>query len=215
MPKYVEMDFCPRSEDEIEALATTLPDTMEALKPLAKACIEDYDAAVQAGDQEAMATAKKQHDAIVWQLNGGTMFGCLNNPDVKAMHDWLSQTPGDIPHWGQDGEFLIEAEGIRAICGYRTHLGGFHPHFSFTIVDKHRLFPSRTGYQSAYPYTFGGGTVDHYARLLFSEMCQSGLSGMEQGAFEWNREHPEWLADLPDLEAMSVAESDGQMGMAF
>ena len=69
---------------KVMQLAAVLPDAEPALFDVAKQAVVGLDAAVCAGDDSALALAMARYDAVVWKLNGGTLFGCASGPDAAA-----------------------------------------------------------------------------------------------------------------------------------
>ena len=93
--------------------------------------------------------------------------------------------PGIVPHWGQEGDFIIEAAGMRVrmdtdgIFGIATRfviLPGFGAH----AVDYDKPFLSETGFRSFIGYRAdleAGMTVDVFAKSLIEYHVKNALKG--------------------------------------
>jgi hypothetical protein len=144
----------------------------EELLALAKQSIEKRHAAILARDEATAIEAWQDYDEICYRLNGNTNFASQCGPDggkyVTEQH--CRATPGDVPMWGQVGEFLIEVDGMRAIVEFSAGYGGMNfSHMEFHAVDLHKPFISHTGYQSHFFSICYGRTVDVAAKEFFHE----------------------------------------------
>jgi hypothetical protein len=142
------------------------------LLALAKQSIEKEHAAILAGDEATAIEAWQMYDEICYRLNGNTNFASQCKPDggtyVAEQH--CRATPGDVPMWGQVGEFLIEADGVRSIVEFCAGYGGMDVfHMEFHAVDLCKPFISHTGYQSHFFSICYGLTVDVVAKEIFHE----------------------------------------------
>jgi hypothetical protein len=89
------------------------------------------------------------------KLNGGEFLGICGGPDAPCcvLERATAAPPGQIPLWGQIGDYTIningmpvriEQDGIYGICGD----SGMHLGFGAHAVDYQRPFISETGYRS-------------------------------------------------------------------
>ena len=109
--------------DELMAeLAASMPTDRVGLLDLARAAVAELHAGVMACDDAAVERATTRYEAVTWKLNGGTFFGCQGGPEAAGcvIDRHCSAAPGDVPCWGQAGQFLVEVEGLRALGGCRT-----------------------------------------------------------------------------------------------
>ena len=73
--------------------------------------------------------------------------------------------------WGQRGEFMVVAGGVRALVEYEPgHGGPLTAHFQFHAIDLDRPFVSATGYRSHFDTAHGGLPVDAVARGILAAM---------------------------------------------
>ena len=126
--------------------------------------------AVLSFDNQGAADAGNRYEAAVWKLNGGTFFGCVANDLAagKIIERHCASALGEVPMWGQTGQFLIKVEGIRALVdfGYGYGVGGTH--YDFHAVDLDRPFISETGYRSHLDVLAAGRIVDEAASAIFA-----------------------------------------------
>jgi hypothetical protein len=207
---------------KVMQLAATLPEVQPELLDVAKQAVAELDAAVRAGDDSAVALAKTRYDAVVWKLNGGTFFGCDGGPDAPAaaVGRHCAAVPGAVPLWGQNGEFLIEVEGIRAVVRVEGPRFSWMNHFEFHAIDPDTPFISETGYRSHFARPVGECTVDDAAALhLRAILAEKGRVMIEVKRrpeiaagerFPWVRE----VAAVPTAVSAYV-EQGGQFAFAF
>ena len=151
-------------------LAASMPDDQAALLDVAMASVDDLHAAAIGGDQKATRAAADRYEATVWKLNGGTFFGCM--ADVNAPGHLVERhcraVPGEVPKWGQSGDFLIEVEGIRAMVEFGDGMSLLHTEFIFHAVDLDKPFISETGYRCHYDDIYLRQCVDEAAAAVFA-----------------------------------------------
>ncbi len=114
------------------------------------------------GDGAAAEVAGDRYEAIIWKLNGGTNFGCMADDEAagRVIERHCAAVPGDVPLWGQRGQFLAVAGDVRALVEYEAGYGGpLNAHFQFHAVDLDRPFISATGYRSHFDTARGCMTV--------------------------------------------------------
>lgn len=203
-------------------IAAELPESRAELLAAAAEAARQFDAAVMAEDEAKARTAQEWAEAIVWKLNGGTLFGCRADRDSSAgyvIERHCAAVPGTAPRWGQSGEFLITVEGIRAVVEYRTDFGGMQ-HFSFHAVDLDAPFISETGYRSHFfPLPFGY-TVTEAAEGILAAFIQSDgrkVLAPDSRRFREQAEPRPWLAELEPLTPadLTYEDSAGQMAFGF
>lgn len=179
-------------------------------------CAEKYHDAVLAGHVEVLDQMEAAYKALVFKLNGDTMFGCGADDDSAAnvLCRAVAAKPGQVPRWGQAGDFLLEVEGLRVRVVLSSNMLGNHLACALHAVDLDKPFISTTGYRSAGLTVASnlGETVDQAARRLVLDLIQEAgrLKPIEADA--WARKRPEkvpgWLVD-----ALSGVRPDGQLAM--
>ncbi len=154
-------------------LLAELPADRDGLLAAAVAAVVEIDAAVMRGDGAAAELAGDRYEAIIWKLNGGTNFGCMADDEAagRVIERHCAAVPGDVPLWGQRGQFLAVAGDVRALVEYEAGYGGpLNAHFQFHAVDLDRPFISATGYRSHFDTARGCMTVDEVARGILTAM---------------------------------------------
>lgn len=154
-------------------LLAALPADRDGLLAAAVAAVVEIDAAVMRGDGAAAEVAGDRYEAIIWKLNGGTNFGCMADDEAagRVIERHCAAVQGDVPLWGQRGQFLAVAGDVRALVEYEAGYGGpLNAHFQFHAVDLDRPFISATGYRSHFDTARGCMTVDEVARGILAAM---------------------------------------------
>lgn len=182
-------------------LAALMPTDRAGLLAVAKVAADELHAGVMACDDDAVKLAKNRYEAATWKLNGGTLFGSQGDQEAAGclIDRYCSAEPGDVPGWGQLGQFLIEAKGLRALVDFGGGIGLMGCHFVFNAVDLDKPFVSETGYRSHFDRLRGGITVDAAASAIFSDLIKTKrLEQIEQASRDRLARCalPEWLVNL-------------------
>ncbi len=154
-------------------LLAELPADRDGLLAAAVAAVVEIDAAVMRGDGAAAELAGERYEAIIWKLNGGTNFGCMADDEAagRVIERHCAAVPGEVPLWGQRGQFLAVTGDMRALVEYEAGYGGpLNAHFQFHAVDLDGPFISATGYRSHFDTARGCMTVDEVARGILAAM---------------------------------------------
>lgn len=190
-----------RDQEEVRAgeIAATLPESKDELLEVARLAMQALDFAVLVHDEEGLLGAAERYAAVIWKLNGGKFFGCQAGEDSPGhvVEKYCQAEPGCFPLWGQRGEFLVEANGIRAMVevegGYSYHT----MHLQFRAVDLDTEFISETGYRSHYDGVRYGMRVEEVAQSILAQMCAEGTTTIEQKYRDARAEAlPEWLDQI-------------------
>ncbi|QFZ03465.1 cell division protein ZapB [Pseudomonas aeruginosa] len=213
-PRKKKGQHLEREEDpEFLALVAGLPDDVEAMHARAGVVRAIYNDAVIAADDSARRCAALEHDAIVFKLNGCTFFGCRGDDSRpgRVLDAMFAAEPGQVPHWGQGGEFLVEVDGVRVLVKYDCEGLRSAPGFDATAVDFDKPFISSTGYRSVY-MTVGdhlGRSLEQAVRAEISAQIEAkGLRPITKEDLRWIKKRPQWLA-----EALDGVTRDGQLVM--
>jgi hypothetical protein len=210
--------YVPHEErPEFLALVADLADVpAEEFAGRAKQIAGHYHDAVLAGHVEVLDQMESAYSALVYKLNGETMMGCKADDDSAGhvLARDVAATPGQVPGWGQAGEFLLEVEGVRVWVVMTHHMLGNHRACDLHAVDLDKPFISETGYRSAGLTVTSniGDTVDQAARRMVLDVMHSEgkLKAIEANA--WSRTNPKkrpaWLVD-----ALAGVRADGQLAM--
>jgi hypothetical protein len=127
-------------------LLAELPADRDGLLTAAVAAVVQIDAAVMHGDGAAAELAGDRYEAIIWKLNGGTNFGCMADDEAagRVIERHCAAVPGEVPLWGQRGQFLAVAGDVRALVEYEAGYGGpLWAHFQFHAIDLDRPLSRR------------------------------------------------------------------------
>lgn len=210
----------PSRDDKAATRAATLPNEPAELLAVAKAATGAFHTAVMASDDGGAADAVELIGAAIWKLNGGTFFACSADEDsagnVVARH--CAAAPGTVPAWGQQGEFLIEVAGIRALVKCSDGFSWMRFHLEFHAVDVHGPFISETGYRSHFGNVVGGMAVDEAARRVMAALLKENGRCMvrpESRPFCEERAVRPWLASSADAPAVTFEDDGGQVCFAF
>jgi hypothetical protein len=210
--KYVPREETPEFLGFVAELAGVDPAEFPAR---ARAQVARYHDAVLAGDLEALDSSQSAYEALVYVLNGSTMFGSAADED-RATHVLaraVAAAPGQVPCWGQSGDFLVEVDGMRV----RVEVAkGLHNHHGITLhaVDLDRPFLSETGYRSHFVTVTShlGETVEQAVRRAIAQVLESEgkPKAIEADAFVRRnpKPRPKWLVD-----ALAGVLPDGQLAM--
>ena len=137
-------------DKQMATIAQQLPDDHRILDAAWNALVELNEACI-AGEVERRSAAVYKFEACIWKLNGGTFFGC-NSGEQEAAHvidDYCRAKAGNVPIWGQSGEFIVEsAAGRRARVEIKAGCMIGFLSASFNAVDLGAPFISETGYRS-------------------------------------------------------------------
>lgn len=205
--QYVPLEERP----EFIAAVAALPDDPAELEVRASRVRQLYHDALLAGDVQALDDADLVYRACVIKLNGGTHFGCA---DVqRELEAKLAARPGQIPEWGQAGEFLLDVDGMRIVV--KMCLNGLESHCGAELwaVDFDKPFVSETGFRHHYmrPPAHLGRTVDQAVRAeVLESLAGEGKARAikpEHAAPKARKVWP-WLAD-----ALAGVRPDGQLAM--
>lgn len=205
--QYVPLEDRPEFIAAVEAL----PSVPAELELRASRVRQLYHDALLAGDEQALSDASVVYRACVIKLNGGKHFGC--SVIQKELEDKFSARAGQVPGWGQAGEFLLEVEGMRIAVKMCPDTMSSHCGAELNAVDFDKPFLSRTGYRHQYMHAAQhlGRTVDQAVRaevleLLAGEGKPKAIDS-EYGAKKDRAVWP-WLAD-----ALASVRADGQLAM--
>ncbi|UEB98688.1 hypothetical protein LIS66_27325 (plasmid) [Pseudomonas sp. HN2] len=205
--QYVPLEERP----EFIAAMAALPTDPAELEVRAERVLQLYHDAMLAADVQALDDAHLVHQACVVKLNGGTSRGCASVQDVLAAK--FAAPAGQVPKWGQSGEFLLEVDGMRMVVKMGVGSLANHVGADLYAVDFDKPFISRTGYRHQFmrPAAHVGRTVDQAVRAEVME-----ASAREGWATTIDQEHGKpkdrkvwpWLAD-----ALAGVRPDGQLAM--
>lgn len=143
-------------DERAAAVAAGLPADREAVASLALATADRYDAAILNCDAAAFEGAADTFEAIIYHLNGGSLFGSMTEGGgAYQLRDILSPADGTAAGWGRPSRFAVELDDVRAVIRYTPGFLSFAPHFELYAVDVDRpSFPRRAISRTSTPPTF-------------------------------------------------------------
>lgn len=205
-----------RDETVIAEISQCLPDAVDELLQVALDALHDLHDGIIAGSEKSALTARHRYDAVVWKLNGGSFFGCEAGEGAAVIvRRHCAAIPGNVPMWGQSGEFLIEQAGTRAVVSFSCGLSRMLASLSFHAVDPHVPFISPTGYRSEFrSYQLGKGVAE-VATGILRDQLSSGPVWMEEkyrarvSADQWH-----WL-DAESIPVVPPHDPAGQFMLAL
>ena len=177
-----------------------------------------FDAAIRANDAETFAIANELYDRLVEDTNGGRgMFGSFSDDGSGTVFaKALAAKPGDIPHWGQNGTFLINTPHGRALVKFTCPLDTCNG-FQFYAVDFGMPFISETGFRFHHYHEYPPLSVDETAVAVFCAYAEK--QGLVNIDIEHRNKHslPSFVTlNDPAFQGVPVlTKTDGQMGFAF
>lgn len=132
-----------------------LPTTLEEGVPIYAALLKEFHAAVMRGDNAASKAAHEQAEDLAIRLNGGR-FGYLRDSDApgNALMHRTAAPKGQVPIWGQEGDFIVAVRGTRVRIDFAGMFGIAFPSFCTHAVDWEKPFISATGYRSFLGYSY-------------------------------------------------------------
>jgi len=205
--QYVPLEERPEFVTALEAL----PIDPAELEVRASRVLQLYHDAMLAADVQALDDAHLVYRACVLKLNGGTAFGSATIQDALATK--FAAPAGQVPKWGQAGEFLLEVEGMRLVVKMDVGSLANHCGAELRAVDFDQPFISRTGYRHQFmaPAQHVGRTVDQAVRAEVQELLagegKAVAIDQEHGTAKDRKVYP-WLAD-----ALAGVRPDGQLAM--
>ena len=212
MARKKPMQYVPLEErPEFITAVAALPADPADLEQTAAGVRRLYHDAMLAGDAQALDDADLVYRACVVKLNGGTHFGSASIQ--KALEAKFAAAAGQVPEWGQAGEFLLDVEGMRLVVKMCPDSLSNHCGAELHAVDFDKPFVSRTGYRHQYmrPAQHLGRTVDQAVRAEVLELLAGEGKAVaidQEHATPKDRKVYPWLAD-----ALAGVRPDGQLAM--
>ncbi len=163
-----------------------LPSTMEEGVPYFRTLLQRHHEAMLQGGVERVMKLREETRHLALRLNKGDP-GILAGEDSsgRVLERATAAASGEVPIWGQQGDFEIEARGLRV----RIEINGvfsigssscFWPGFAAHAVEFHRPFISETGYRSflgIYAESTPGIAPNFYARAVIETHIETHRKG--------------------------------------
>lgn len=191
-----------------------LPDGEEALLGHAAMRLAQFNDAMRCADAEAMEAAALFYWAVVWRLNGDTVWACkLDGGGLDRVQKRLAPALGVPTQWGECGEWLLEVGELRLwVRVGASSLAGGHG-VMLRAVDAGAPFLNEYGEQHVQLWPdacqgldFPRALRQEVERLLVSE-CQ--LVPIKESA-RASLKRPAWM-----VEALGCVTDNGQQVLAL
>lgn len=135
-----------------EAASSHLPSDMQGGIAHYRELIDQFNAAMFAGDRLALEGIYDEAEKLAIKLNGGTAFGVIGGEDAPGcvLARETAAEMNTVPLWGQEGDFRIVVGDIPVRIEFDGMLGlsGITPSFAAYAVDHGQPFISSTGFRS-------------------------------------------------------------------
>lgn len=171
---------------DVERETAHLPGTMAEAIPFYRLLIRQHHAAMLAAHVDKAMSLRREADLLAWKLNDGDSgIRADENAPGYVLPRETAAAPGAVPLWGQEGEFIIDVDGMRV----RVELDGmfgigstylYWPGFAAHAVDYDRPFLSQTGYRSfvgIHAEPAPGVTPDTFAEKIIAAHVARELKG--------------------------------------
>lgn len=171
---------------EFERETGHMPSTMKDALPFFRALLEEHHAAMIDGEVDRVFELREEARKLALRLNNGDT-GIIAGPSAPGcvLEKETAAAPGEVPIWGQSGEFIVDAAGTRArividgIFGIGSSVSFWHG-FGAHCVDRSKPFISETGYRSfigIHANAAAGITPDKFARMVLEAHVARELKG--------------------------------------
>lgn len=134
-----------------------------------------FDAAVRANDGDAAIEASRTFRALITEANGenGSFGSFADDGAGTAITAALAAKAGQVPHWGQNGLFVLKTKHGQALVDFTCPLDTCSS-FGFTAIDLGMPFISMTGYRSHFYAEWPPLSVMEAAAAVFCEYAEAG-----------------------------------------
>ncbi|WP_404424186.1 hypothetical protein [Thalassospira australica] len=141
----------------------------------AKRIALEFDAAVIANDGNAAQKAAHDFQGLIATTNGenGSFGSFAADGAGRVLTTVLAAKAGQVPHWGQNGVFVLETKHGRALVDFTCPLDTCSS-FGFTAIDLGMPFISTTGYRSHFYVEWPPLSVKEAAAAVFCEYAEAG-----------------------------------------
>lgn len=186
----------------------------------AKRIALEFDAAVRANDDDAAIEALRTFRALITETNGenGSFGSFADDGAGTAITAALTAEAGQVPHWGQNGLFVLKTRHGRALVDFTCPLDTCSS-FGFTAIDLGMPFISTTGYRSHFYVEWPPLSVKEAAAAVFCEYAEA--EKMANIKFEYRQGRNNSLPDFakPSCTAFqgipTQTDDKGQIGFQF
>lgn len=148
-----QIGFLEVFDQHAQQLATAhLPSDIEHGVTAFRAMLGQFHGALMLGDLTRAEQVYDEAYRLAVKLNGGSSFGVIADDQAPGcvLARETAAAPGEIPLWGQVGDFMVSVRGVRVQIAFGGifGIGLMLPSFSASAVDWTQPFISETGYRS-------------------------------------------------------------------
>ncbi|WP_417814518.1 hypothetical protein [Thalassospira alkalitolerans] len=140
----------------------------------AKRIALEFDAAVRANDGDAANMAARAFRALIMEANGekGSFGSFTDDGAGTVITAALAAEAGEVPHWGQNGLFVLKTNHGRALVDFTCPLD-ICSSFGFTAIDLGLPFISETGYRSHFYMEWPPLSIEEVAADIFCNYAEA------------------------------------------
>lgn len=186
----------------------------------AKRIALEFDNAVRANDGDAASTAARSFRSLIAATNGenGSCGGFAGDGAGTAITAALMAEAGQVPHWGQNGLFVLETRHGRALVDFTCPLDVCSS-FGFTAIDLGLPFISETGYRSHFYMEWPPLSVKEAAAAIFCRYAEA--EKMTNIEIEYRQRRSNSMPDFARSSCTSFqgvltqTDNKGQIGFQF
>lgn len=209
--KPLERDQRP----EFLAALDALPEGEVEQAAYARRAMALFNDAVYVADEAQAAAAVLMFEAAVYRMNGDTFFGCAaDDGSQKRLFAELAAVPGQVPGWGQRGQYLLSVDSVQMLVTVKPNSLGGVIYVDLDALNLDAPFVSSTGFRNVmlWPDSCMGQTFAQAVRAqvdaVLVEQGGAVLIGPDESCRKTPRKPPAWVAA-----ALAAVAGNGQMAM--
>ncbi|MEQ5778583.1 hypothetical protein J4E05_23910 [Thalassospira sp. NFXS8] len=180
----------------------------------------EFDAAVRANDGATAEKAAQDFKALIVAANGekGSFGSFAQDGAGTAITAALAAKEGQVPHWGQNGLFVLETKHGRALVDFTCPLDTCSS-FGFIAIDLGLPFISETGFRSHFYAQWPPLSVQEAAAAIFCKYAETEV--MMNIELEYRQRRATSLPDFVQASCTSFqgvlteTNDKGQIGFQF
>jgi hypothetical protein len=133
----------------------------------------EFDAAVKANVDDAAQKAAQDFNTVIVAANGekGSFGSFAEDGAGTAITAALAAKDGQVPHWGQNGLFVLETRHGRVLVDFTCPLDTCSS-FGFIAIDLGLPFISETGFRSHFYAEWPPVSVQEAAAAIFCKYAE-------------------------------------------
>jgi hypothetical protein len=186
----------------------------------AKHIAREFDAAVRANDGDAAQKAAQDFKTLIVAANGekGSFGSFAEDGAGTAITAALAAKDGQVPHWGQNGLFVLETRHGRALVDFTCPLDTCSS-FGFIAIDLGLPFISETGFRSHFYAEWPPVSVKEAAAAIFCKYAEDEV--MTNIEIEYRQRRATSLPDFVQASCttfqgvLTETNNTGQIGFQF